>query len=338
MSDQLPPHARAMLDALQREDTPDSAEQRRVKQQVFARLGLGAIGAVTATASSVVSHAATTASSTAVGGAAMATSGASAGSPLGAAVGSVGAGTASAGTAGAGTTAATGITSLLAAKLGTTKLVLGLTTVLATAGGAALLSETLLSETLLSETQSSRTHSAEATLSDARSSRAQSTEHRATPAPSVAASPIVSRQIVRDAQGPTEAPQLPHVEQNPPGSRSLVTADAASRAPEAVSQSRSSGARPAPTSSLQEEAQLLGLAHQKISQGQPAAALSVLTEHQRRFPRGTLALERQAAFAVAHCLNGETSRGRAEAERFRRKYPTSPMVKRLVSACQLSEP
>lgn len=333
MSDQLPPHARAMLDALQREDTPDSAEQRRVKQQVFARLGLGAIGAVTATASSVVSHAATTASSTAVGGAAMATSGASAGSPLGAAVGSLGAGTASAGTAGAGTTAATGITSLLAAKLGTTKLVLGLTTVLATAGGAAL-----LSETLLSETQSSRTQPAEATLSDARSSRAQSTEHRATPAPSVAASPIVSRQIVRDAQGPTEAPQLPHVEQNPPGSRSLVTADAASRAPEAVSQSRSSGARPAPTSSLQEEAQLLGLAHQKISQGQPAAALSVLTEHQRRFPRGTLALERQAAFAVAHCLNGETSRGRAEAERFRRKYPTSPMVKRLVSACQLSEP
>lgn len=333
MSDQLPPHARAMLDALQREDTPDSAEQRRVKQQVFARLGLGAIGAVTATASSVVSHAATTASSTAVGGAAMATSGASAGSPLGAAVGSLGAGTASAGTAGAGTTAATGITSLLAAKLGTTKLVLGLTTVLATAGGAAL-----LSETLLSETQSSRTQPAEATLSDARSSRAQSTEHRATPAPSVATSPIVSRQIVTDAQGPTEAPQLPHVEQNPPGSRSLVTADAASRAPEAVRQSRSSGARPAPTSSLQEEAQLLGLAHQKISQGQPAAALSVLTEHQRRFPRGTLALERQAAFAVAHCLNGETSRGRAEAERFRRKYPTSPMVKRLVSACQLSEP
>src|SRR5690606_3311088 len=59
MSDQLPPHARALLTALQTEDTPDAEQQRRVKQQVFARLGLGAIGAAAAT-STVASHAAAT--------------------------------------------------------------------------------------------------------------------------------------------------------------------------------------------------------------------------------------------------------------------------------------
>src|SRR5690606_25581784 len=91
-------------------------------------------------------------------------------------------------------------------------------------------------------------------------------------------------------------------------------------------------------SSLREEAQLLAQAHQRISQGNPQAALSVLLDHQKRFPRGTLGLERQATLAVARCLAGETTRGRAEAERFRRKHPNSPMVKRLESACQLSKP
>jgi outer membrane protein assembly factor BamD (BamD/ComL family) len=89
---------------------------------------------------------------------------------------------------------------------------------------------------------------------------------------------------------------------------------------------------------LEEEAQLLGTAQQRISQGDARGALSVLAEHQKQFPRGALSLERQATVAIAHCLSGQTSKGRGEAERFRRKHPNSPMVKRLESACKLESP
>jgi outer membrane protein assembly factor BamD (BamD/ComL family) len=89
---------------------------------------------------------------------------------------------------------------------------------------------------------------------------------------------------------------------------------------------------------LEEEAQLLATAQQRISQGDARGALSALGAHQKQFPRGALSLERQATFAIAHCLSGQTSRGRGEAERFRRKHPSSPMVKRLESACKLESP
>lgn len=262
MSDQLPPHARALLTALQREDTPDAEEQRRVKQQVFARLGLGAIGAAAATTTTVASHATTSAA------------------------GSV----ATAGTSGGG------LGSLLAAKLGTAKVVLGLTAALATAGGAALLSRTNVETTEVTQP---------------------------TPAFSHGVFPASS-----------EAPALPPE----PVAEEQATPEPSAAQPKATRGTGSAtGNRPSSPSSLEEEAQLLSQAHQQVSQGNPRAALTVLLEHQRRFPRGTLSLERQATLAVARCLAGDTTRGRADAERFRRKHPNSPMVKRLESVCQLAE-
>lgn len=304
MSDHLSPHERAMLDALQRSDTPDSTEQRRVKQRLFAELGLGVAGAATATAASHVSHAAaaTTSSGGAVSTGAAVASGAGAGSNVGAAA-TLGAGTTS-------TAAAGGFTSGLLAKLGAAKLALGLGAVLTTAGGTAVW-------------WSSQSASPLAVSSAAGSSAAGSSA------------------AVSSAAGMQSSPNAPPVLVNPATLPEGPVVEAASK----VDSTRPRGAesstppgRPTLKSSLEEEAQLLAAAQQRISQGDPRGALSVLSQHAKQFPRGALSLERQATVAIAHCLSGQTARGRGEAERFRRKHPNSPMVKRLESACKLDSP
>jgi hypothetical protein len=88
-------------------------------------------------------------------------------------------------------------------------------------------------------------------------------------------------------------------------------------------------------SSLPRETELLSQAHQAIGAGHAREALKLLNEHQRQFPRGTLRIERQGAFALARCLAGELSRGRIEAARFRKQHPISPMNQRLADACGL---
>ncbi len=294
MSDHLSPHERAMLDALQRSDTPDSTEQRRVKQRLFAELGLGVAGAATATAASQVSHAAaaTTSSGGAVSTGAAVASGAGAGSNVGAAA-TLGAGTTS-------TTAAGGFTSGLLAKLGAAKLALGLGAVLTTAGGTAVW-------------WSSQSTSPLAVSSAAGSSAA-----------GMQSSPNAPPVLVN----PATLPEEPVVE---------AASKVVSTRPRGAESSTPPG-RPTLKSSLEEEAQLLATAQQRISQGDPRGALSVLSQHAKQFPRGALSLERQATVAIAHCLSGQTARGRGEAERFRRKHPNSPMVKRLESACKLDSP
>lgn len=266
MSEHLSPHERALLDALQRDDTPDVGAQRRVKQQLFAELGLGVAGGALIAGATATSHAAPASGIVATG----ATTGTA---------GTLGA-------ASAGTSTAGGLAALVA-KLGTAKVVLGLTAALATAGGTALWS---------------RVNAPEATTASvAASSQA------------AYVSPIPPEPVV------PEVPAAPLSE--------VKTAAAPSRPRTANSRS-----------SLEDEAQLLAQAQQKISQGDARGALSVLSEHQREFPRGTLSLERQATFAIARCLAGQTTRGRADAVRFRRQHPNSPMVKRLESACQLPAP
>jgi hypothetical protein len=287
MSEHLSPHERALLDALQRDDTPDVGAQRRVKQQLFAELGLGVAGGALIAGATATSHAAPASGIVATGTTQLAgqlatQSAANVATHAAATTGTAGTlGAASAGASTAGGLAA------LAAKLGTAKVVLGLTAALATAGGTALWS---------------RANAPEATT--------------------------VAAVVASD--------QAAHVSPTPPEPAALEVAAAPLPEVKAVTPSRSRVA--SSRSSLEDEAQLLAQAQQKISQGDARGALSVLSEHQREFPRGTLSLERQATFAIARCLAGQTTRGRADAVRFRRQHPNSPMVKRLESACQLPAP
>lgn len=286
MSEHLSPHERALLDAMQREDTPDVTAQRRVKQQLFAELGLGVAGGALIAGAAATSHAAPASGIVATATSAQLTTQAAThvanqtAAATGTAAGTLGAASAS--------TSAVGGLAALAAKLGTAKVVLGLTAALATAGGTALWSRT--NDPIANTT--------------------------------IAVAPSATVNLAP----PTQEPPAPE-----PAAVTLpeTKAVAASSRPRTSSSSRSS---------LEDEAQLLAQAQQKISQGDARGALSVLSEHQREFPRGTLSLERQATFAIARCLAGQTTRGRSEGIRFRRQHPNSPMVKRLESACQLPNP
>ena len=60
--------------------------------------------------------------------------------------------------------------------------------------------------------------------------------------------------------------------------------------------------------------------------------MTLAAEHERRFPRGTLAQERDGARVVARCMSGAKSSSGAEA--FLAAHPRSPMRARIVAACE----
>lgn len=86
-----------------------------------------------------------------------------------------------------------------------------------------------------------------------------------------------------------------------------------------------------PTNQLAEEVALLSRATGALNTGRTAEALATLAEHQRRFPRGHLAVERRAARAQALCLLGR----KAEAQReLRSLSPNSPQAARARRLCE----
>jgi hypothetical protein len=89
----------------------------------------------------------------------------------------------------------------------------------------------------------------------------------------------------------------------------------------------------AATSSLQEEVRLVRSADAAVSARDPSRALSLLSEHERRFPRGTLASERAMLVVLALCAAGRNAEASAQAERFKERYPHSPLQERLQHSC-----
>ena len=86
---------------------------------------------------------------------------------------------------------------------------------------------------------------------------------------------------------------------------------------------------------LAEEARLLKQAQQALRAGQPQAALTALAEHQRRFPRGQLALERSAARVTALCALGRTPQAVSEARIFLQQHPQSGLSQQVRASCGL---
>ena len=81
---------------------------------------------------------------------------------------------------------------------------------------------------------------------------------------------------------------------------------------------------------LAEEVALLSRATSALHAGRAQEALRALAEHQRKFPRGSLTVERVAARAQALCQLGR----KVEAEReLARLSPTSPQAVRARRAC-----
>jgi predicted lipid-binding transport protein (Tim44 family) len=96
----------------------------------------------------------------------------------------------------------------------------------------------------------------------------------------------------------------------------------------------SPAARPLPP--LAEEARLLKQAQQALRAGEPQVALASLAEHQRRFPQGQLALERNAARLTALCALGHTPQTLSEARTFLQQHPQSGLSQQVRASCGLA--
>jgi hypothetical protein len=89
--------------------------------------------------------------------------------------------------------------------------------------------------------------------------------------------------------------------------------------------------------SLDPELTVLRQAQEDLRAGLPAQALRRLAEYDRRFGKGTLNEERRAIGAIALCQAHPGSAAQAQAERFLRTAPQSPLAGRVRSACQKSD-
>ncbi len=89
--------------------------------------------------------------------------------------------------------------------------------------------------------------------------------------------------------------------------------------------------------SLTLEVDLLRRAQQARAAGEGQEALRLLSEHQRRFPRGSLRMEREVSRILVFCESGQRRRGVALAERFLSRHASSPAAARVRGACGLAE-
>jgi hypothetical protein len=94
-----------------------------------------------------------------------------------------------------------------------------------------------------------------------------------------------------------------------------------------------SGARPVTLPPLAEEARLLRQAQQALRDGQASVALAELAEHQRRFPRGQLSLERSAARIQALCALGQKQQAEREAKAFLQQHSGSGLAAQVRASC-----
>jgi outer membrane protein assembly factor BamD (BamD/ComL family) len=97
---------------------------------------------------------------------------------------------------------------------------------------------------------------------------------------------------------------------------------------------------PAPVpalNSLDPELTVLRQAQEDLRAGLPAQALRRLAEYDRRFGKGALDQERRAIEAIALCQAHPGPAAQAQAERFLRAAPESPLAERVRSACKKSD-
>lgn len=83
-----------------------------------------------------------------------------------------------------------------------------------------------------------------------------------------------------------------------------------------------------------DEGMLLTRAMQSRRAGDYDAAIASLAEHERRFPNGTLAIERKVERVRALCAAGKAAQARGEATRLARAHPDSVAVATLGDGCE----
>jgi hypothetical protein len=89
----------------------------------------------------------------------------------------------------------------------------------------------------------------------------------------------------------------------------------------------------AATGDVAAEVRLLDQAHTAMRAGDAERALGLLEDHRRRYPRGALGEERDAARIAALCALGRTTEARDATDRFLRAAPRSPQAGPLRASC-----
>jgi hypothetical protein len=87
------------------------------------------------------------------------------------------------------------------------------------------------------------------------------------------------------------------------------------------------------TGGVAAEVRLLSEAQANMRNGDASHALLLLEEHARRFPKGALGEERDAATVAALCALGRSAEARDLAERFLRATPRSPLAGPVRASC-----
>lgn len=84
---------------------------------------------------------------------------------------------------------------------------------------------------------------------------------------------------------------------------------------------------------LSEEIALLSRVRAGVREGAGAQALELLAEYRERFERPILGMEAAALGVDALCQTGQRDAARAAAEKFRNRWPESPLEQRVSAAC-----
>lgn len=126
--------------------------------------------------------------------------------------------------------------------------------------------------------------------------------------------------------GAEPPPAPPPVDPQAPSIRDPEPAPAEADAPPPDEpRSRPRPARPPSAADLEEERTLIELARAAHARGNDDAAMDALARHARRFPDGALTEERDGLRVIALAAT-DPARARAEAARFRRRYPASVLL------------
>jgi hypothetical protein len=96
-----------------------------------------------------------------------------------------------------------------------------------------------------------------------------------------------------------------------------------------------SGVPTAAPPSLADETRVLEAAQRELASGRARSALSLLDEHEKRFPSGALGEEGTAARVLSLCALGRTEEARRIATAFLERSPRSPLIPRLRGSCAL---
>lgn len=152
------------------------------------------------------------------------------------------------------------------------------------------------------------------------------------------AGPVLLRDRAPEPRSvPVRAPIVTSAPVSPTAPRTGPQAPVTAPAPPNAQPLPSALHRATETDSLQRETELLVRAQRELSSGRSESALELIEQHERHFPRGSLAQERAAARVFALCRAGRPLEARAHAQRFLRTAPASPVAPRIRRSCAFAE-